>query len=78
LKSYYAGMTKITDRSLEILSRMHSLEKVELWQCVGVTDAGVKLLAALPNLREISLDLPNASRNVISFFPQSVRVIYWG
>jgi hypothetical protein len=78
LKTYYAGMTKITDRSLEILSRMQSLEKIELWQCAGVTDEGVRLLATLPNLREISLDLPNASRKVISYFPQHVRVSYWG
>ena len=78
LTTYYAGMTKITDRSLEILSRMHSLEKIELWQCVGVTDAGVKLLATMPNLRELSLDLPNVSRKVISYFPQQVRVNYWG
>jgi len=78
LKSYYAGSTRITDRSLEILSRMHSLEKVELWQCPGVTDAGVKLLASLPNLQEVSLDLPNVSRKAISYFPQHVRVNYWG
>jgi hypothetical protein len=52
LKYYYAGLTKITDRSLEILGQMQSLEQVELYECQGVTDAGVALLAGLPNLRE--------------------------
>ena len=33
LKTYYAGQTKITDRSLEILSRMPSLESLEFWNC---------------------------------------------
>jgi hypothetical protein len=78
LKNYYSGMTRITDRSLQILSQMHSLEKLEFWQCADVTDAGVGLLAHLPRLREISIDLPNVSRKVISLFPRHVRVQYWG
>ena len=41
LKTYYAGQTKITDRSLEILSRMPSLESLEFWNCGGITNAGV-------------------------------------
>jgi hypothetical protein len=39
LKYYYAGLTQITDRSLEILGRMTSLEKVEFFETKGVTDA---------------------------------------
>ena len=42
LKTYYAGQTKITDRSLEILSHMPSLEKLEFWNCAGITNAGVR------------------------------------
>ncbi|MGH9851734.1 MAG: hypothetical protein ACREBD_18010, partial [Blastocatellia bacterium] len=38
LKTYYAGATKITDRSLEILGRMTSLETIEFWECAGITD----------------------------------------
>ncbi len=53
LKSYYAGATQITDRSLEILSSMESLERIEFWQCAGITDGGLKKLARLPNLREL-------------------------
>jgi hypothetical protein len=41
LKTYYAGKTKITDRSMEILGRMPSLEKIEFWECAGITDTGV-------------------------------------
>ena len=48
LKQYYAGLTQITDRSLEILSRMVSLEKIELYECKGITDIGVRTLAGLP------------------------------
>ena len=40
LRSYYAGLTQITDRSLEILGRMGSLERIELYECLHVTDAG--------------------------------------
>ena len=41
LTYYYAGLTLITDRSLEILGGMPSLEQVELYECKGVTDAGL-------------------------------------
>jgi hypothetical protein len=35
LKYYYAGLTLITDRSLEVLGGMTSLEQVELYECNG-------------------------------------------
>src|SRR4030095_14049662 len=54
LKSYYASKTRITDRSLEILGRMLSLEMIEFWECAGITNAGVALLAGLRRLREIT------------------------
>jgi hypothetical protein len=79
LKTYYAGKTRITDRSLEILGRMGSLERLEFWQCAGLTDAGMAHLAALPRLREISLDgLPNVTREAVALFPADVRVNYSG
>ena len=56
LRYYYAGLTQITDRSLEILGRMPSLEQVEFYECAGVTDAGLVFLAGLPRLREVHLD----------------------
>ena len=77
LRTYYAGKTLITDRSLEILGRMTSLEKLEFWQCAGVTNAGVTFLAALPRLRELTLDgLPGVTREAIALFPERVRVSY--
>ncbi len=52
LKKYHAGYTQITDRTLEMLSRMSSLEEVSFEGCKGITDAGLAALAAaLPHLR---------------------------
>ena len=77
LKTYYAGMTRMTDRSLAILSRMTTLEQIDLHRCHGVTDAGVRLLAALPNLRELSLDgCRNVTRAAVASVPPRVRVTY--
>ena len=74
---YYAGLTKITDRSLAILGRMSSLEQVELYECGGVTDAGLVDLARLPRLREVHLDgLPGVTLEGARVFPANVRVHY--
>jgi hypothetical protein len=75
LKTYYAGMTRITDRSLEILGRMSSLERLEFWEIAAITDAGVAALTALPRLREITIEgSPRVSRAVLARFPPTVRV----
>jgi hypothetical protein len=75
LTSYYAGKTKITDRSLEILSRMTTLEKLEFWETAGITDAGLAALARLPRLRSISISgVPRVTRAGLALFPPSVRV----
>jgi hypothetical protein len=77
LKSYYAGLTKITDRSLEILGRMLSLESIELYETKAVTDSGLAWLADLPRLREIHLSgLPNVTFAGTGVFPAHVRVEY--
>jgi hypothetical protein len=77
LKYYYAGLTLITDRSLEILGRMPTLEQVDLYECNGVTDAGLRFLAGLPRLREIHLDsLPGVTLEGTRVFPARVRVKY--
>jgi hypothetical protein len=74
LKTYYAGQTRITDRSLEILARMPSLEKLEFWNCAGITDSGVALLAALPQLREVTLDgCRHVTAKAVAPFPAHVR-----
>ena len=77
LKYYYAGLTQITDRSLEMLGRMASLEQVELYEIKAVTDAGLGHLAALPRLREVHLDgLPGVTLDGARVFPAHVRVKY--
>ena len=79
LKSYYSGSTRITDRSLEMLAAIASLEEIELWACDGVTDAGVASLARLPRLKQLALDgLPRVTPNVASVFAAHVRVRYSG
>jgi hypothetical protein len=77
LKSYYAGKTLITDRSLEIIGQMESLERLEFWRCGRLTDAGVAHLATLPRLREVTLDgSPAITQDAVSLFPDHVRVNY--
>jgi len=77
LKHYYAGLTQITDRSLEILGAMPSLEQIEFYECNGVTDAGLVFLARLPRLREVHLDgLPGVTLEGTRVFPAHVRVKY--
>ena len=78
LKTYYAGATRITDRSLEILGRMPSLESIEFYECAGITNSGVAFLTGLPRLREISVGgSPNVTREGMAVFPGAVRVNYW-
>jgi len=77
LKTYYAGSTQITDRSLEILGRMESLERIELFDCSGISNAGVRLLAGLPKLREITVEgSPKVTREGMLVFPATVRANY--
>jgi hypothetical protein len=79
LRTYYAGMTLITDRSLQILGRMEAFEKLEFWQCMAITDAGVAHLAALPRLQRIEIHgSPKVSKNITQLFRESVRVDYSG
>jgi len=77
LKYYYAGLTKITDRSLAILGQMLSLEQVDFYECKGVTDSGLVFLAGLPRLREVHLDgLPGVTLEGTGVFPKHVHVSY--
>ena len=77
LKKYYAGSTKITDRSLEILGGMESLEQLTFDNCTRITDGGLVFLAGLPNLREISIEgSPKVTREGMNVFPAKVTVTY--
>lgn len=74
LKSYFASYTKITDRSMQILSGMPSLERISFYGCPGVTNAGVVALAGLPRLREVQISGPQITPECAAAFPASVRV----
>jgi len=75
LRHYYAGKTRITDVSLEILSGMTTLESIELWETAGVTNAGVRALATLPHLRSLTIDgAPHVTRDVLASFGTDVHV----
>ena len=77
LNYYYAGLTQITDRSLEILGGMSSLEQIDCYECMGITDAGLPFLAKLPRLREVALEgSPGITLNGTKVFPSRVRVKY--
>lgn len=78
LKTYYAGKTKITDRSLEILGSMPSLESLEFWECAGISNGGLAHLAGLPYLREITVGgSPNVTREGMAIFPATIRANFW-
>jgi hypothetical protein len=77
VRYYYAGLTKITDRSLQLLGSMTPLEQIEFYECNGITDAGLPFLASLPRLREVHLDsLPGVTFEGTRVFPAHVRVKY--
>jgi hypothetical protein len=78
LKHYYAGQTLITDKSLEILGGMTSLEEVSLSACAGISDAGLVHIARLPQLKKVSVDASTrVSRAGIAVFPPHVQVDFW-
>ncbi|MBV8841565.1 MAG: hypothetical protein JO307_02035, partial [Bryobacterales bacterium] len=77
IKYYYAGLTQVTDRSLEILGGMEALEKVDLYECLKITDAGLPFLAQLPRLREVHLDgLPGVTLEGTKVFRPDVHVYH--
>ena len=79
LRRYYAGDTRITDRSLDVLAAMPVLESVELWNCPAVTDAGVAALARSTSIRRVVLDTaPKVSRNAKALFREGVDVSITG
>jgi hypothetical protein len=68
--------THVTDRTLEILAAMPSLEGIGLHGCRGVTSIGLALLGELPRLRELEINLPRVTRDSLPAFPGRVRVRY--
>ena len=77
LKKYHAGYTLITDATLELLSRINSLEEISFEGCKFITDSGIPFLRRLPRLREISIGgSPNVTRSATTAFANNVRVNY--
>ena len=77
LKKYHAGYTLITDRSLELLGQMSSLEELSFEGCKFITDAGIPFLTTLPNLRALSIGgCPKVTRSAVSGFGANVRINY--
>jgi len=77
IRYYYAGLTQITDRSLELLGGMPSLEEIELYECLQITDAGLPSLARLPRLRELHVSgAPGVTLAGTRVLPSRVRVRY--
>lgn len=77
IKYYYAGLTRISDRSLKILGAIESLEQVDLYECLKITDAGLPYLARLPRLREVHLDsLPGVTLEGTRVFRSGVQVYH--
>jgi hypothetical protein len=77
LKKYHAGYTLITDTSLELLSRITSLEEISFEGCKLITDSGLPFLTTLPHLRELSIGgCPKVTRSGVKGFGSAVRVNY--
>ncbi len=77
LKKYHAGYTLISDRSLELLNRIESLEEVSFEGCKFISDVGISFLTALPRLRELSIGgCPKVTRSGATGFSNAVRVNY--
>jgi len=77
LKKYHAGYTLITDASLEMLSRIKSLEEISFEGCKFITDAGLPFLTTLPRLREIAVGgCPKVTRSGVTGFASGVCVNY--
>ncbi|MGC4045969.1 MAG: hypothetical protein QM758_19425 [Armatimonas sp.] len=75
LRTYYAGMTRITDRSLEVLAQLDTLESLHFWQVADITDAGVTGLARLPKLKKLVVEgSAEVSHSVGDAFPARVKV----
>jgi hypothetical protein len=77
LNLYAAFSSQITDRSLQILGRLPTIECLTFEHCPQITNVGLAYLTTLPRLREIRLEgSPLITREGAVTFPANVRVIY--
>jgi hypothetical protein len=76
LRRYFASYTRITDRTPELLSTMPTLESITFDKCAGVTNAGIRRLAGLPRLKELSISGQQITADAAQGFPPGVQV-HW-
>ncbi len=76
LRKYFASYTRITDRTPELLSGMDTLESVTFDKCAGLTNAGIRNLARLPRLKELSISGQRITADVATSFGSTVTVHY--
>ena len=58
---------------MEILSGIRTLESISFYGCPGVTDAGVRMLARIPELRELTVSGPKITSACAAAFPSTVK-----
>jgi RNA polymerase sigma factor (sigma-70 family) len=76
LKAYRVWSSQITDRSLEILGQMNSLEHLLFYNC-EITDRGLAAIVNLPNLKDVALErLGKVTETGIGCFPSRVQIKY--
>jgi len=76
LRKYFARYTRITDRTPELLSGMDTLESFTFDKCAGLTNAGIRNLARLPRLKELSISGQRITADVAAVFGNAVTVHY--
>lgn len=77
LKAYHVWGSFITDRSLEILASMKTLEDLLFYNCPHLTNEGVAQLTSLPRLRKLDLQANSQlTEKVVEHFDRSVQVNY--
>jgi hypothetical protein len=75
LKKYFASYTRATDRTLEYLSEIESLESIDLSSIPGMTNAGLAALNRLPRLRELHLGgMQHVDLENLPVFREGVRL----
>jgi RNA polymerase sigma factor (sigma-70 family) len=77
LRDYRAWNTSATDRTLQILAEIRSLEHIRISGCTSMSDRGLRALVELPRLRAIELHgLPLVTIEGATMFAPRVRVSY--
>ena len=74
LRSYFNSYTTITDRTPELLSCLHSLERVTFDNCHRLTNAGIAHLARLPRLAHLRVNSRNVTAAAGAAFTATVDV----